>query len=56
MLAERQLRQGAVAPALETARAYAARFPENYILGMLHAKALLANGRYRGRARRSSPA
>ena len=32
--------------ALETAAAYAARFPENYILGMLHAKALLANGRY----------
>jgi predicted Zn-dependent protease len=47
MLAERQLRRGAPAAALETARAYSARFPENYILGMLHAKALLANGRYR---------
>jgi hypothetical protein len=46
MLADRQLRQGAAAKALETARAYAARFPDNYILGMLHAKALLANGRY----------
>jgi tetratricopeptide (TPR) repeat protein len=46
MLAERQLRQGAPGPALETTRAYAARFPANYILGMLHAKALLANGRY----------
>jgi tetratricopeptide (TPR) repeat protein len=47
MLAERQLRRGAPAAALETARAYSARFPENYILGMLHAKALLANGRHR---------
>jgi len=46
MLADRQLRQGAVAKALETARAYAAQFPDNYILGMLYAKALLANGRY----------
>jgi predicted Zn-dependent protease len=46
MLAERQLRQGAAAAALETARRYSARFPDNYILGMLHAKALLANGRY----------
>ncbi|HSD29029.1 MAG TPA: DUF5107 domain-containing protein [Vicinamibacteria bacterium] len=47
MLAERQLRQGAPAAALETARRYSAQFPANYILGMLHAKALLANGRYR---------
>jgi tetratricopeptide (TPR) repeat protein len=47
MLAERQLRRGAAAAALETARRYAAQFPANYILGMLHAKALLANGRYR---------
>jgi tetratricopeptide (TPR) repeat protein len=52
MLAERQLRQGAPTRALETASAYAARFPENYILGMLHAKALLANGRYRESADR----
>jgi tetratricopeptide (TPR) repeat protein len=52
MLAERQLRQAAPAHALDTARAYAARFPENYILGMLHAKALLANGRYRESADR----
>jgi hypothetical protein len=47
MLAERQLRDGETARGLETARAYAARFPDSYILGMLHAKALLANGRYR---------
>jgi tetratricopeptide (TPR) repeat protein len=47
MLAERQLRQAAPAQALETARTYAARFPDNYILGMMHVKALLANGRYR---------
>jgi tetratricopeptide (TPR) repeat protein len=52
MLAERQLRQGAPSRALETASAYAARFPESYILGMLHAKALLANGRYRESADR----
>jgi hypothetical protein len=52
MLAERQLRQGAPAAALETARRYAAQFPANYILGMLHVKALLANGRYRESADR----
>ena len=52
MLAERQLRQGASAPALETVQRYATRFPANYILGMLHAKALLANGRYRESADR----
>ena len=46
-LAERQLRAGTTARALETAAAYAARFPDSYILGMLHAKALLANGRAR---------
>jgi predicted Zn-dependent protease len=46
MLAERQIRAGTPEAALETARAYSARFPDNYILGMLHAKALLANGRY----------
>jgi tetratricopeptide (TPR) repeat protein len=52
MLAERQLRHGSPAAALETARRYAAQFPANYILGMLHAKALLANGRHRESADR----
>ena len=47
MLAERHLREGAAAAALETARRYSAQVPDNYILGMLHAKALLASGRYR---------
>jgi Tfp pilus assembly protein PilF len=47
MLAERQLRQGEAVRGLETAAAYASRFPDSYILGMLHAKALLANGRHR---------
>ena len=51
-LADRQLRTGASARGLETAAAYAARFPENYILGMLHARALLANGRPREAATR----
>jgi predicted Zn-dependent protease len=46
MLAERQLRQGAKAAALVTAHDYSTRFPRSYILGMLHAKALLANERY----------
>ena len=46
MLADRQLRQGQAAKGLETARRYAAQFPQNYILGMLDARALLANGRY----------
>ena len=46
MLADRQLRQGQAAAGLETARRYAAQFPQNYILGMLDARALLANGRY----------
>ena len=52
MLAERQLRKGAPAAALETARRYTAQFPANYILGMLHVKTLLANGRYRESADR----
>jgi len=47
MLAERQLRHGEAELGLRTAAAYASRFPDNYILGMLHAKALLANGRHR---------
>jgi predicted Zn-dependent protease len=46
MLAERHLRQGQPAKGLETASRYAAQFPQNYILGMLDARALLANGRY----------
>ena len=46
MLADRQLRRGNATKGLETAAAYASRFPGNYILGMLHAKALLANGRF----------
>jgi hypothetical protein len=46
-LAERQLKDVDTPGALATASAYASRFPDNYILGMLHAKALLANGRYR---------
>ncbi len=52
MLVERQLRQGTPAVALETARRYCAQSPENYILGMLHAKALLAVGRYQEAAER----
>src|SRR5512147_3004797 len=52
LLAERQLRRGAKAAALETAGRDAAQFPANYILGMLHARALLASGRYRESADR----
>jgi len=52
MLVERQLRQEAPAIALETARRYCAQFPDNYILGMLHAKALLAAGRHHDAAER----
>jgi predicted Zn-dependent protease len=52
LLADRQLRQGDKTAALETARRYAAQFPASYILGMLHVKALLANGRYRESADR----
>lgn len=52
MLVERQLRQGATAAALETARRYYAQSPDNYILGMLHARALLANGRHQEAAER----
>jgi predicted Zn-dependent protease len=52
MLADRQLRQGDKTAALATAGRYAAQFPANYILGMLHVKALLANGRYRESADR----
>ncbi|MBE0656056.1 MAG: DUF5107 domain-containing protein [Bryobacteraceae bacterium] len=52
MLIERQLRQGTPAIALETARRYCAESPENYILGMLHAKALLAEGHHQQAAER----
>ena len=45
MQVERRLKAGDSARALETAAAYAARFPDSYILGMAHAKALLASGR-----------
>ncbi|HSA02006.1 MAG TPA: tetratricopeptide repeat protein, partial [Candidatus Paceibacterota bacterium] len=46
MLVDRHLRQGKTAIALETARRYSAQSPDHYILGMLLAKALIANGRY----------
>jgi Tfp pilus assembly protein PilF len=46
-LADRQLRAGDAKAALVTATAYATRFADSYILGMLQAKALLANGRSR---------
>lgn len=52
MLVERQLRQGARAAALETARRYSAQSPDNYILSMLHARALIANGRHQEAADR----
>ncbi|HOY56529.1 MAG TPA: DUF5107 domain-containing protein [Verrucomicrobiota bacterium] len=52
MLIERHLRQGSTALALETAQRYCAQSPDNYILGMLHAKALLAEGRHREAAER----
>jgi predicted Zn-dependent protease len=44
-LAERHLRDGATGPALEVAQRYTLTFPENYILGMLHARTLLLNAR-----------
>jgi hypothetical protein len=47
MLVERRLAAGDAKGALEAATAWAARFPDRYILGMLQAKALLANGRAR---------
>jgi tetratricopeptide (TPR) repeat protein len=45
MLAERRLRQGSPEAALAVARRYHARFPGNYILGMLQARVLIASGR-----------
>ncbi len=44
-LAERHIRDGAAGPALDVARRYTLAFPDNYILGMLHARALMLNGR-----------
>jgi tetratricopeptide (TPR) repeat protein len=44
-LAERHIRNGAIGPALEVAQRYTLAFPENYILGMLHARTLLLNER-----------
>jgi tetratricopeptide (TPR) repeat protein len=44
-LAERHIRDGAVGPALEVAQRYTLVFPDNYILGMLHARTLLLNAR-----------
>ena len=44
-LAERHIRDGAVGQALEVAQRYTLAFPENYILGMLHARTLLLNAR-----------
>jgi hypothetical protein len=44
-LAERHIRDGAVGQALDVAQRYTLAFPENYILGMLHARTLLLNAR-----------
>ncbi|MBN2505570.1 MAG: DUF5107 domain-containing protein [Verrucomicrobia bacterium] len=52
MLAERQLRHGQPAAALETVRRYCDQFPANYVLGMLDARTLLANGRHQEAADR----
>jgi hypothetical protein len=44
-LAERHVRDGAVGPAFDVAQRYTLAFPDNYILGMLHARTLLLNAR-----------
>ena len=44
-LAERHIRDGAVGQALDVAQRYTLAFPENYIIGMLHARTLLLNAR-----------
>ena len=44
-LAERYIRDGSYVPALEVAQRYTLSFPENCILGMLHARTLLLNAR-----------
>ncbi|MBP1635608.1 MAG: hypothetical protein H6Q10_2182 [Acidobacteria bacterium] len=46
LLAERLLADGQAERAREVAARYAAASPANYILGMLHARALLRTGRY----------
>jgi hypothetical protein len=46
LLTERFIEDAALDQALATASRYAAAAPANYILGMLHAKALLLNGRF----------
>jgi tetratricopeptide (TPR) repeat protein len=46
LLTERFIEDKAFGPALDTAARYFKVSPENYILGMLHAKALLLNQRY----------
>ncbi len=47
LLADRLLAEGDSAGAAVVARQYAARFPDNYILGLTLATALVANGEYR---------
>ena len=44
-LAEHHIRDRAYGPALDVARRYSLAFPDNYILGMLHGRALMLNGR-----------
>ncbi len=46
-LIERHLRDGRVEAAVAVAAAYHARFPASYVLGMAHARSLLAAGRAR---------
>ena len=47
LLSERYIEQGSTAKALETAQRYSSAESGNYILGMLYAKTLLLNKRYR---------
>jgi tetratricopeptide (TPR) repeat protein len=46
LIVERHIADRAFGQALEVASRYSAAAPANYILGMLHAKTLLLNGRY----------
>ena len=46
LLTERFIEDKAFGPALDTATRYFKAAPENYMLGMLHAKSLLLNGRF----------
>jgi len=50
MLARHFLKEGDSAAALATATDYAQRFPTNGVLALLHAKALVASGRYQAAA------